>query len=185
MPPHSGPPTYYNIRTIHHIAVNHSLTLLQMGERLPETCWADSEINKIVIVASSWLFILFTYIDDARSNTNQITFRSGIFVFASYCSFTTGCIVILNIAVLISPTPWSRVLPEKLTRPHLITKFPLIVWNMKVHCCIHKSPQPVRILMNISSVHAPPSHFLKIHFNITLTSMPRSSKWSLSLRFPC
>jgi len=29
-------------------------------------------INKIVIVASSWSFILFTYIDDAWSNSNQI-----------------------------------------------------------------------------------------------------------------
>ena len=36
-PPHSGPPTYYNIRTIHHIAVNHSLTLLKMGKILTET----------------------------------------------------------------------------------------------------------------------------------------------------
>jgi hypothetical protein len=37
-PPHPRPPTYYNIRTIHHIAVNHSLMLLKMGKRLPETC---------------------------------------------------------------------------------------------------------------------------------------------------
>jgi hypothetical protein len=42
-----------------------------MGKWLPETCWVDSKINKIVIVASSWSFMLFTYIDDARSNTNQ------------------------------------------------------------------------------------------------------------------
>ena len=30
----------------------------------------------------------------------------------------------------------------------------------------------------------PPSHFLKIHFNIIFPSMPGSSKWSLSFRFP-
>jgi hypothetical protein len=30
----------------------------------------------------------------------------------------------------------------------------------------------------------PPSHFLNIHFNIIPQSMPGSSKWSLSLRFP-
>ena len=43
-----------------------------MGKWLPETCSADSKINKIVITASSLSFILFTYNDDARSDTNQI-----------------------------------------------------------------------------------------------------------------
>jgi hypothetical protein len=70
-PPHPGPSTYYNVRIIHHSAVNHSLTLLKMGKRSPETCLADSKINKIVIVASSWSFMLFNYIDDARSGTNK------------------------------------------------------------------------------------------------------------------
>ena len=31
-----------------------------MAKRLPEICWADSKINKIIIVASSSSFILFT-----------------------------------------------------------------------------------------------------------------------------
>jgi len=30
------------------------------------------EINKTVIVASRWFLFYLTYIDDARSNTNQI-----------------------------------------------------------------------------------------------------------------
>ena len=30
----------------------------------------------------------------------------------------------------------------------------------------------------------PPSHLLKIHFDMTLPSMPRSSTWSLPLRSP-
>ena len=58
--------------TIPH-AVHHSLTLLKMDEKLPETCWADLEINKLLFFSSSWSSILFTYIDDAQSNTNQIS----------------------------------------------------------------------------------------------------------------
>jgi hypothetical protein len=30
----AAPRTYYNIRTIHHIAVNHSLTFLKMGKKI-------------------------------------------------------------------------------------------------------------------------------------------------------
>jgi len=30
------------------------------------------EINKTVIVASRWFLFYLTYIDDARSNTNQV-----------------------------------------------------------------------------------------------------------------
>ena len=39
-------------------------------------------------------------------------------------------------------------------------------------------PEPAR------SSPYPTSHFLKIHLNIILPSMPGSPKWSLSLRFP-
>ena len=45
-------------------------------------------------------------------------------------------------------------------------------------------PSPVLILSRLDVVRAPTSHFLKIQFNIILPSMPGSSKWSLSLRFP-
>jgi len=59
-----------------------------------------------------------------------------------------------------------------------------ISWNPKVHYHIHTSLPPVHILSHINTVHAPPSHFLEINFNIILPSVPGSYKWSPSLRFP-
>jgi hypothetical protein len=54
-------------------------------------------------------------------------------------------------------------------------EIPYILCNLKDHYRIHKSPTPVPILSQISTVHGSQSHFLKIHFKIILTSTPRSS----------
>ena len=42
-----------------------------MEKRLPETCWVDLEINKLLLLRLVGFLYYFTYIDDARSNTNQ------------------------------------------------------------------------------------------------------------------
>ena len=51
---------------------NLSLTLLKMGKRLPETCWADLIDQEIVIVASSWFFCITLPTLMMHGQTNQI-----------------------------------------------------------------------------------------------------------------
>jgi len=63
-------------------------------------------------------------------------------------------------------------------------EIPRVLWDPKVHCRIHKSPPPLPVLSQRNPVHASPSHFLEIYFNITLPSTPRSPKFSVPFSFP-
>jgi hypothetical protein len=63
-------------------------------------------------------------------------------------------------------------------------EIPCILWNPKVHYCIHNFPPPVSILSQPNPIHTLTCPFLNIHPNIILSSTPGSPQWSLSLRFP-
>ena len=62
-------------------------------------------------------------------------------------------------------------------------EIPRISRNPHVHYRSHKYPPPVPILSQFDPVHAPTSHFLKIHFNIT-PIYAWISQVVFSLRFP-
>ena len=60
-------------------------------------------------------------------------------------------------------------------------EIPHILWNPKVHYCIHECPP---ILNQLDPVHTATPHFLKIHLNIILPSTRGFPKWFLSFSFP-
>ena len=64
-------------------------------------------------------------------------------------------------------------------------EIPRSLWNPKVHCRVHKRPPPIPNFDPQHYIPCSPSHFLKTHFNITIPSTPRSSKWYIFYRvFP-
>jgi len=61
---------------------------------------------------------------------------------------------------------------------------PHILWKTKLHYHIRRFSSHVSNLSQVDPCHNPKFQYLRIHFSITLTSITRSSKWSLTLRFP-
>jgi hypothetical protein len=57
--------------------------------------------------------------------------------------------------------------PPEATSCSATQKFPNILWDHKVHYCVHKSLPLIPILGQINPVHDTPSYFSKIHLSIT------------------
>ena len=81
-------------------------------------------------------------------------------------------------------TPYSRILPQKLTGSQLVKRFPsFYVTRSFITASTSARHLSLSWASSIQPVH-PTFHFLKIHLNIILPSAPGSSQWSISLRFP-
>jgi hypothetical protein len=73
-----------------------------------------------------------------------------------------------------------RVLPEQLTAPLPVKKFPAFYGTRKFITAFTTD----RHLSLPSAIVHVPSYLLKTNFNIILSYTPRSSTWPLSFRFP-
>jgi hypothetical protein len=64
-------------------------------------------------------------------------------------------------------------------------EIPRILWNLKVHYRIHRGTPLDPFVSKMNPVHTLTSYFFKINFNIILSFMLRSPKWSLPFKFFC
>jgi hypothetical protein len=76
-------------------------------------------------------------------------------------------------------TPCSRILLEKPIRVQIIKHFSSSLWPEP---CVHRRLSLDHILHQTVAVHILKFHFLNVHFNIILSSMPRCPKLSHSFR---
>ena len=85
--------------------------------------------------------------------------------------------------IIPTQTPYSRVLPEKLTGPLLVKKFPTF-YVIRNFITAFTRTCHVSLSWARSFKSMPTFHILNIHCNIIFPFKPRTSKWSLSLWLP-
>lgn len=64
---------------------------------------------------------------------------------------------------------------EKLIFTQIVEKFFRLLWKPKVRYLVHRSPPLSFVLSRINLANILISYFFKDHFNITITSTPKSS----------
>ena len=139
---------------------------------------SDNEIYLLIKYIKSVLWRVvkrLSYIEDARC----------LKVNSALCPTTASFQVtnLLTYLLTYSLTPRSRFSWE-VNRFSSIQEIPRIVRNQKVNYSVYSCPPPAPIMNQIALVQDPTFHFLNIQHSIILPSIPVSSKWSLSLRFP-
>ena len=88
-----------------------------------------------------------------------------------------------GVPISYSPILWNRLLPEKLTGPQLVKKFPAF-YGTRRFITVYTSGRHLSLSWASSIQSMPPFPFLKIHFHIIFPSIPRSSKWFFYLQVP-
>ena len=68
--------------------------------------------------------------------------------------------------------------------PYLLNKYYTFLGSQGSYYCLHKSLPLVPILSQMNPVHIVLPNFCNTHCNIILSSMLKSSKWSLYFTFP-
>ena len=147
----------------------------------------DCKVTQYLCQCSHVSITTYTFIKDAKKyfllwSTNVIPFTS----YVDSAGLTKQCcrifLVLFKITYLfcyflthcMEQSSWEA---NQFSASQVI---PCNLWNLKVHCCIHKCLPPARVLSQIKPVHAPTSHFLKSHnFELQL-SINFDSVWLLN-----
>jgi hypothetical protein len=96
------------------------------------------------------------YINLRKYMTSEHNFMNyGEATMCMYCYLKNKIIIIITN----STTSWSWALLEKLP---IVQLLPSIVWNLRVHHCVHKCPPLVPILSQTDPVHTTPSYIRSI-----------------------
>ena len=132
--------------------------------------------NPLILLLSSTLYVI-----EKGINTFTNSMCTSITLFLSFCERKGMWCPSLHTYLLTSSMEQS---PSSASNWFSASQIPCILWNPQDRYCINKCQPPVPILSRLDPLHAHTFHFLKIHLNIMLPSMPGSPKWSLCLRFP-